>query len=142
MLRSHTTPEGTPRQFLAFAAVFAAVGAQLIWASYTHHPSLRVPPAVGYVVAAVLFASSAAAVAKASGRPRLVEGLVALMLLGMAVTGGWIALGSNGACATSLPLRGAARIAGCRAGFGTGAAITAAMAAWAAARWWRGGHRA
>jgi len=133
MIRSSAAQEGTSRQLLAVAAIFAAAGAGLVWASYTRHPALRVPPTVGYVVAAVLVAGSAAAVAKAAGRPRLVDAFVVVILAGFAVTGGWIALGdSGGACTTNVALSGAARATGCRIAFGAGAVISAAMAVWAA----------
>lgn len=130
--------EGTPRQLLAFAALFAAAGVELVWAAHTRDPALRVPPSVGYLVACVLLAGSAAAAAKASGRPHLVETLAVAILVGFAAIGGWIALaGGRGGCATNVPLPGPMRAAACRAAFGIGAMLSAAMALAAAARAWR-----
>jgi hypothetical protein len=137
MTRPSTAREGTPRQLLVFAAIFAAVGAELTWASYTRQPALRVPPTIGYLVAAVALAGSAAAAAKASGRPRLVEILAVLILVGFTAIGDWIAFGDSGvACTTNAPLWGAARLTGCRVAFGIGAVISGAMAIWAAALAW------
>jgi hypothetical protein len=134
MSHSDWTQDATPRQLFFFAALFAAAGLALAWASYTRHPALRVPPAVGYLVAAVLVAGGAAAAAKAAERPRLVEAFVVAIMAGFAVTGGWIALGDSGAaCTTNVALAGAVRAAGCRVAFGVGAIVSAAMAAWAAA---------
>lgn len=138
MIQSSAPVEGTPRQLLVIAAIFAAVGVRLLWAASTRHPALHVPPAIAQLVAAVCLTASAAAVAKAFRRHRVLEGLVAAVLVGMALTGGWIAVGSHGGCRTSLPLQGAARAIACRAGFGVGALLTAAIALWALVRWWRG----
>ena len=130
MTQPSTTREGTPRQLLVFATLFAAVGVEMIWTAYTRHPALKVPPTIGYVVAAICLAGSAAAAAKASGRRRLVETLAVVILVGFTAVGAWIALGDGGgSCTTNLPLAGAARGAGCRIAFGLGAVISAAMAA-------------
>lgn len=138
MTRPSTTREEASRQLLTFAAIFAAAGAALLWAAYTRHPALRVPPSIGYLVGAVIVAGSAAAAAKASGRPRLVEALSILILVGFTAIGDWIAFGDSGlACTTNLPLSGVARLAGCRIAFGIGAVISGAMAIWAATMAWR-----
>ena len=136
-----TTREGTPRQLLAFSAIFALAGAQVAWAAYTRQPALRVPPSVGYLVAVVLLAASAAGAAKASGRRRVVEAVVVVIFAGFAAIGWWLSLASDGGCTTNLPLSGAARVLGCRFGFGLGALVSSASALRAGALWWRGRDR-
>jgi hypothetical protein len=131
-------PDPSRRTAVFVALAFGLGAAVIARASYVRDPGLRVPPAIGYVVAATLAVAALAVLAKVRGSPRAQTGLAALVLAGMAVTAAWISTpaGARG-CRSSLgALPGLPPSFGCRAAFGAGALVTALMAAYALRQWW------
>jgi hypothetical protein len=101
-----------------------------------------VPPAVAYLVAAILVAAAVALLAKAARRPRVVNWLVVGILACFTIVGGWVALDATpGACRGGVEgLRLGGGAFGCRTAFGLGALMNAGFTAWATRLAWRGEH--
>lgn len=126
------------RTAVVVALAFGLGAAMIARAASVRDPALHVPPAVGYAVGVTLAMAALAALARAWDHARALNGLVALLLVGMTVVGAYLATpaGAPG-CRSSLgALPGLAPSFGCRSAFGAGALITALMAAFAFRQWW------
>lgn len=112
---------------LRIGLIAVAAGLGLAALIYTHPEQLRAPAWVAYLASASFVVAGLAAVAREFGRTRLGDGLACLILAGMLVTGGWIALGpGTRQCLASGWHLGAIMSEGaCRGVFGLGAAVTA-----------------
>lgn len=112
------------------AALLAASGGLLAVAALRADPGLNVPPWAALVVAAGMIAGALAVLARVARRPRAVLAFVVLLLGSVALTGAWIAFGpGQRRCARGGSDAVGSGVSGteCRAVFGTGAMISAAM---------------
>ena len=126
------------RTAVVVALAFGLGAAMIARAAYVRDPALHVSPAIGYVVGITLAAAALAALARAWSHPRALNGLAALLLVGMTVVGAYLATpaGARGCRGSFGALPGVAPSFGCRSAFGAGALITALMAALALRQWW------
>jgi hypothetical protein len=135
-------PEPSFRQVAVPALLCTGAATSLVWAGLARSGALHVPPAVAYLVAAILAAAAAALLAKAARRPRVVDWLVVGILACFTVVGGWVALDTTpGACRGGVEgLRLGGGAFGCRTAFALGAVMNAGFTAWAARLALRGKH--
>jgi hypothetical protein len=133
-----TTPRvsGPGRGERAAVLVLAGMALFLFLLGLLEPAGLNVPPAIAYVLAFALLMAAAALASRLAGRTRANALFAALVLLGFAATGAWIALARDGprSCVARLgPAENAGREVPvspttCRVAFGSGALICLAMA--------------
>jgi hypothetical protein len=108
----------------------------MIRLSLRHDPQVHVPTPIVFVLAFVMLSGSLMAVLTVLGRGKRMDWLAAPLILGMAITFGWVGLyGDPRYCSSSGPFW--VPMPSCHAAF-TGAAVLMLFVAWLAARsWWR-----
>ena len=119
------------------AGVMSFSALNMIRLSLRHDPQVHVPTPIVFVLAFVMLAGSLMAVLKVLGRGQHMDWLAAPLILGMAVTFGWVGLyGDPRYCSSSGPFW--MPMPSCHVAF-TGAAMLMLLVTWLAARaWWRG----
>lgn len=118
------------------AAVMGFSALHIVSLSLRHDPQVHVPTPVALVLAFVMLSGSLMAVLKVLGFGQHMDWLAAPMILGMAITFGWVGLyGDPRYCSSSGPFW--MPMPSCHVAF-TGAAALMLLVAWLAARtWWR-----
>lgn len=118
------------------AGVMSFSAFYMVWSSLRHDPQVHVPTPIALVLAFVMLSGSTMAVLKVIGRGQHMDWLAAPLILGMAVTFGWVGLyGDPRYCSSSGPFW--LPMPSCHLAF-TGAAVLMLLVAWLAARsWWR-----
>lgn len=121
---------------LVIVMVGAAIG--LGYAGYTRAPRLYAPPAIAYLVALILIATSARLLEMASGRAGRGDWFAFVFFGTSAVIEWWIAFASPpGQCRGAVgpgELTGSGSGGFCQVGFGVAAAICTALAGYCASR--------
>lgn len=117
--------------------LFVAVALAILITIHPH--GLKAPAWVAYLATGVLALAGGVALARAAGRPRLAEGLVACVLAGLLVTGVWITFGAGPrSCVRRLPGTGVVvsilEEPTCRSIFGIGSGVVAGMLVFALRR--------
>lgn len=124
---------------LKLAAVTCGIiAALLLWAAQTGNAALTVPPVIAYAGAWV-FGVAAIRLVDLAVRPSSPgDGFAVLLASGLALIGGWIAVGPGSRLCTRGTAGAAAEQlsgAACRIPFGIGALATLLIAGYAASRW-------
>ena len=129
------TAPAQPKGMLAVAVLFAGAGLVLAQQAWVASPRVHVPPAIAYVVTALLWATALMITFQVFGFTHWNDLLAAVLLGGVTVEMLWLAVGSGPRpCAVGLwrPPEGV-----CRVALGVCALICGVMTGWAIAR-----HRA
>ena len=118
------------RQRLWAALVCSVLGFFLVYVVWSQQPGLRVPPAVGYLAAAVFLAAAATLLLQVRGAQRAQRLTAFLLVAALAGVGGWIGFGPG-----SRQCEGGGDILSfvpgeqvCRVVFGAGAVLTGLIA--------------
>jgi hypothetical protein len=125
--------------------VMIAMAVYLVVLGVLSPSALKVPPAIAFLLGFALVMAAAALASRIAGRTRANALFAMLVLLGFAGTGGWIALAPTGprSCVARVGSgESAGRAMGvspttCRVVFGSGAAISLAVACVAGLMAWR-----
>ena len=129
-----------PPARIAGAIVCVGISAVLVFAGATRDTRLNVPPTIAYVTAFV-FTMAALRLLQLGVRPRSEgNGFAALILAGLAMIGGWIAIGPGVRVCTGGVSAGGMMVSeglACRIPFGLGAVVTSVLAVWVGGRWLR-----
>jgi uncharacterized membrane protein len=133
-----STPDERPpvAVIILGAGVMSFSALNMIRLSLRHDPQVHVPTPIVFVLAFVMLSGSLMAVLKVLGRAQRMDWLAAPLILGMAITFGWVGLyGDPRYCSSSGPIW--VPMPSCHVAF-TGASVLMLFVAWLAARsWWR-----
>lgn len=116
-------PEIDGRQVAFLATVMVLTSGMLVWAGWTRHSGLKVPPFIAYVTALIFFTGAVMLLLKSLGSRRRLDPLAAIVMSGFTVTSGWVAVyGDPRSCHASGPLW--LPLPSCRTAFGASAVLT------------------
>lgn len=121
-------PETNARQMLSAAAICCVIALFIAYVVWSDTPGLRTPPAIAYTAAGIFGAGGLALFLQAYGSERGSTIVVTLLLVGMALVTGWIAMRGRECRGTIGFFNFGAGQRACRAAFGLGSLVTSGIA--------------